>query len=92
MGRSDDQVYLEGEKERAEYVLADSGLIWRGSHSRMRPCAWNFAQFEADVLDCCLYLLSHVSRLTVAGRADAIRTVRAVSAAVSTPTPQPNRN
>ncbi len=62
-------MYLDDEAKRKEYVLADSGLIWRGSHNRMRPCSWNFAQFEKDILECCVYLLSAVGKLTVAGRA-----------------------
>jgi hypothetical protein len=60
---------MEDEEWKKEYVMADSGLIWRGSHNRMRPCAWNFAQFEKDILECCVYLLSNVGKLTIAGRA-----------------------
>lgn len=65
----EDIVYMEDEEWKKEYVMADSGLIWRGSHNRMRPCAWNFAQFEKDILECCVYLLSNVGKLTIAGRA-----------------------
>lgn len=65
----EDLVYMEDEEWKKEYVMADSGLIWRGSHNRMRPCAWNFAQFEKDILECCVYLLSNVGKLTIAGRA-----------------------
>ncbi|XP_046450915.1 annulin-like [Daphnia pulex] len=79
----EDLVYMEDEEWKKEYVMADSGLIWRGSHNRMRPCAWNFAQFEKDILECCVYLLSNVGKLTIAGRADPIRVVRAISAAVN---------
>ena len=60
---------MEKEELKHEYVMADSGLIWRGSHNRMRPCPWNFAQFEKDVLECSIYLLSNIGKLTVAGRA-----------------------
>ncbi len=60
---------MEDDAKRKEYVMADSGLIWRGSHNRMRPCPWNFGQFEKDILECCVYLLSGVGKLTVAGRA-----------------------
>lgn len=67
--KQDDQVYMEKEELKQEYVMADSGLIWRGSHNRMRPCPWNFAQFEKDVLECSIYLLSNIGKLTVAGRA-----------------------
>lgn len=60
---------MENEEHKKEYVLADSGLIWRGSHTRMRPSAWNFAQFEKDILECSVWLLSNVGKLTIAGRA-----------------------
>ena len=60
---------MEDVEWKKEYIMADSGLIWRGSHNRMRPCAWNFAQFEKDILECCVYLLSNVGKLTIAGRA-----------------------
>ena len=76
-------MYLDNEEWLNEYVMADTGLIWRGSHNRMRPCYWNFAQFEKDILECCIYLISKVSKLTVAGRADPVRVVRAISAVVS---------
>ena len=74
---------MNDESFRKEYIMADSGLIWRGSHNRMRPCPWNFAQFEKDMLECSIYLLSSIGKLTVAGRADPVRVARAISAAVS---------
>lgn len=79
----EDQVFLEDSELLQEYVLADSGLIWRGSYNRLRPCVWKFAQFEKDVLDCSLYLVSHVGKLTHAGRSDPVKTSRVLSAAVS---------
>jgi len=81
----EDQVYMEQEEWRQEYVMADTGLIWRGSHNRMRPCYWNFAQFEKDILECCVYLLTNVSKLSVMGRADPVRVTRAISAIVNAP-------
>ena len=75
-------MFLNDEKKRKEYIMADSGLIWRGSHNRMRPCPWNFAQFEKDILECCVYLLSGIGKLTVAGRSDPVRVARAISAFV----------
>jgi len=77
---------MNDESYRKEYIMADSGLIWRGSHNRMRPCPWNFAQFEKDILECSIYLLSSIGKLTVAGRADPVRVARAISAAVSNAT------
>ncbi|KAJ4442291.1 hypothetical protein ANN_12159, partial [Periplaneta americana] len=79
-----DQVFLEGDDLCQEYILADTGLIWRGSYNRLRPCVWKFAQFEKDILDCALYLVSHVGKLTLSGRSDPVKTARVLSAAVST--------
>ncbi|GIY15398.1 annulin [Caerostris extrusa] len=78
-----DTVYLEDEEKREEYVLADSGLVWRGSHNCLRPCVWNYAQYEENVLACCLYLLSHVGQLRVVDRADPIQVVRHISAVLN---------
>ncbi|MCL4137814.1 UNVERIFIED_CONTAM: hypothetical protein GTU68_050949, partial [Idotea baltica] len=80
-----DSVYLDDEDERQEYVLSSSGLIWRGTHSRLRPCPWQFGQFEKDVLECVLYVLNHLCQLLPAHRADPIRVVRAISAGVNSP-------
>lgn len=78
-----DTVYLADEMKKGEYVLADSGLIWRGSHNCLRPCVWNYGQFEQNVLDCCLYLLTNVGRLSTVARADPIKVVRHVSAVLN---------
>ncbi|XP_035226776.1 annulin-like, partial [Stegodyphus dumicola] len=78
-----DSVYMPDEDKRSEYVLADSGLVWRGSHNCLRPCVWNFGQFEENILECCLYLLTHVGRLGVVARSDPIRVVRHISAVLN---------
>jgi len=79
----DDVVYLEGEAERQEYVLAEDGLIWRGSHNRLRPTVWKYAQFERDILDCALHLMNQVGKVRVSGRNDPVVITRCLSAAVS---------
>lgn len=76
-------VYLEGEAERQEYVLAEDGLIWRGSHNRLRPTVWKYAQFERDILDCALHLMNYVGKVRVSGRNDPVVITRCLSAAVS---------
>lgn len=82
-GVAEDQVFLEGEDELAEYVMADTGLIWRGSYNRLRPCVWKYAQFEQDILDCALYLVAKVGGVRVVDRGDPVKIARAISAAVS---------
>ena len=79
----DDPVYLENEAEREEYVLADTGLIWRGSYNRLRPTVWKFSQFENEILECALYLMIAVGKVRVNGRNDPVVVSRCLSAAVS---------
>lgn len=40
----DDTVYMADRKSKQEYVQSDIGLIWRGTHSNIRPSAWNYGQ------------------------------------------------
>lgn len=78
-----DQVYMKSEDWKEECVLHDTGLIWRGSYNRLRPTVWKYAQFEKDILECSLYLVSKVGKVTGQARSDSVRTVRALSAAVN---------
>ncbi|XP_063239972.1 annulin [Bacillus rossius redtenbacheri] len=80
-----DQVFMEGEDLRAEYVLADTGLIWRGSYNRLRPSVWKYAQFEKDVLDCSLHLVAKIGKVALKVRSDPVKVSRALSAAVNSP-------
>ncbi|XP_059115525.1 protein-glutamine gamma-glutamyltransferase 5 isoform X2 [Peromyscus eremicus] len=52
-----DAVYLESEPQRQEYVMNDYGFIYQGSKSWIRPCPWNYGQFEENIIDICLELL-----------------------------------
>lgn len=76
-------MFLESEEERKEYVLSDTGLLFRGSYNRMRPAVWKYAQYEKDVLECALYLAAKVGEVERHGTFDAVQVARALSAAVS---------
>ncbi|KAK9515555.1 hypothetical protein VZT92_026191 [Zoarces viviparus] len=54
---SSDAVYMRSEMKRQEYVLAQSGQIYRGTSQRIKGKPWNFGQFEPGILDICLKLL-----------------------------------
>ena len=41
---TDDEVYMEGEEERKEYVLHESGKIWAGVHHNTFTWLWEFEQ------------------------------------------------
>uniref|UniRef100_H1A193 protein-glutamine gamma-glutamyltransferase n=1 Tax=Taeniopygia guttata TaxID=59729 RepID=H1A193_TAEGU len=53
----DDDVYMADEKERQEYVLNDSGIIFQGLEKDIQEEAWNYGQFEEDILDISLAVL-----------------------------------
>ncbi|XP_068272563.1 protein-glutamine gamma-glutamyltransferase 6-like [Nyctibius grandis] len=52
-----DDVYMANEKERQEYILNDSGIIFQGLEKYIQPEAWNYGQFEEDILDISLAIL-----------------------------------
>ncbi|KAM4609902.1 protein-glutamine gamma-glutamyltransferase 2-like [Polymixia lowei] len=52
-----DAVYMMNEAKKQEYVLAQHGLIYKGTPKRMKATPWNFGQFEPGVLDVCLKIL-----------------------------------
>ncbi|XP_029816203.1 protein-glutamine gamma-glutamyltransferase 6 [Manacus vitellinus] len=53
----DDDVYMANERERQEYVLNDSGIIFQGLEKDIQQEAWNYGQFEEDILDISLAIL-----------------------------------
>ncbi|XP_053450449.1 protein-glutamine gamma-glutamyltransferase 5 [Nycticebus coucang] len=53
----DDAVYLDSEPQRQEYVMNDYGFIYQGNKNWIRPCPWNYGQFEENIIDICLKLL-----------------------------------
>jgi len=43
----DDDVYMANEKERWEYVLNDSGIIFQGLEKYIQQEAWNYGQVNS---------------------------------------------
>lgn len=78
-----DIVYMKNEEWRNETVLNDVGLIWRGTANRLRPCVWKYSQFEKNVLECSLYLITEVGKVRGNAKSDPIRITRALAAAVN---------
>ncbi|XP_005877627.1 PREDICTED: protein-glutamine gamma-glutamyltransferase 5 isoform X1 [Myotis brandtii] len=54
---SGDAVFLDSEPQRQEYVMNDYGFIYQGNKNWIRPCPWNYGQFEENIIDICLELL-----------------------------------
>ena len=40
----DDEVYLDKEEARQEYVMSGMGLIWAGTHKNMFTWPWEYSQ------------------------------------------------
>ncbi|XP_051986628.1 protein-glutamine gamma-glutamyltransferase 2 [Xyrauchen texanus] len=53
----DDWVYLPNDAERQEYVMNEHGIVYKGVGEYITTLAWDFGQFEDDILDICLKLL-----------------------------------
>ncbi|EHH65489.1 Protein-glutamine gamma-glutamyltransferase 6 [Macaca fascicularis] len=86
---SEDDVFLASEEERQEYVLNDSGIIFRGVEKHIRAQGWNYGQFEEDILNICLSILDrspgHQNNpaTDVSCRHDPIYVTRVISAMVN---------
>ncbi|PNI94598.1 EPB42 isoform 6 [Pan troglodytes] len=54
----EDAVFLKNEAQRMEYLLNQNGLIYLGTADCIQAESWDFGQFEGDVIDLSLRLLS----------------------------------
>ncbi|XP_076983733.1 protein 4.2 isoform X2 [Tamandua tetradactyla] len=54
----EDDVFLENEAQRREYLLNQNGLIYLGTANCIQTEPWDFGQFEGDVVDLSLGLLN----------------------------------
>jgi transglutaminase 1 len=77
-----DQVFMEDESQRQEYVLNDMGKIYEGTYYSPRGRVWFYGQFEKLVLPTVIYLLDRTP-LSASDRANVVKISRAVSAIVN---------
>ncbi|KAK7132827.1 hypothetical protein R3I93_019158 [Phoxinus phoxinus] len=78
----DDPVYLDNEAERKEYVLNSMGRIYYGTEQQIGARTWNYAQFEQDVLEACLFLMAR-GRVAMTEWRDPVIVSRMISALVN---------
>uniref|UniRef100_A0A8B9T636 protein-glutamine gamma-glutamyltransferase n=1 Tax=Anas platyrhynchos TaxID=8839 RepID=A0A8B9T636_ANAPL len=84
-----DDVYMANEKDRQEYVLNDSGIIFHGVEKYIQQEAWNYGQFEEDILDISLAILDRSLNhrkdpsIDVSNRNNPIYVSRVISAMVN---------
>ncbi|XP_069792515.1 protein-glutamine gamma-glutamyltransferase K-like [Narcine bancroftii] len=78
----EDVVYLEGEEEREEYVLNETGRIYYGTEAQIGARTWNYGQFSKGILEASLRILEK-GGLPAVGHRNAVSVVRTVSAMVN---------
>ncbi|XP_075033772.1 protein-glutamine gamma-glutamyltransferase 5-like [Mixophyes fleayi] len=54
---ADDEVFLENEAKRQEYIMNDYGFVYQGNHKWISTCPWNYGQWEDNILDISLRIL-----------------------------------
>uniref|UniRef100_A0A671M4K7 protein-glutamine gamma-glutamyltransferase n=1 Tax=Sinocyclocheilus anshuiensis TaxID=1608454 RepID=A0A671M4K7_9TELE len=74
-----DQVYMDKEEDRQEYVMNDVGIIYNGEYNNISSRSWNFGQFEEGVLDACLMVMD-AGKVPLLFRGNATEVVRQGSA------------
>ncbi|KAJ1123900.1 hypothetical protein NDU88_002367 [Pleurodeles waltl] len=52
-----DDVFLNNQAERSEYVLNENGILFTGHSKYITARSWIFGQFEEGILEICLQLL-----------------------------------
>nr|BAD83843.1 transglutaminase [Physarum polycephalum] len=75
-----DDVFLDDEAFRNEYVLNEDGFIWVGSYFNYSARPWSFSQFNTKSLQAALLLLQ---KIPVAERGDVVLVSRRLSALVN---------
>ncbi|XP_037549943.1 coagulation factor XIII A chain-like [Nematolebias whitei] len=65
-----------------EYVLNSTGIIYQGTSEKITERGWVYGQFEAGVLDACIYILD-VCRMAIPSRGDVIKVLRTASAMIN---------
>lgn len=84
-----DAVYMRSETKKQEYVLAQHGQIYRGTHKRIKGKPWNFGQFDKGILDICFKILDENPKFVsdadkdCSGRRNPIYVTRVLSAMIN---------
>lgn len=73
---------MKDEEQLEEYVLNDSGKVWKGTHKKPIGFQWFFGQFDAVVLPSVMVLIDRGS-ISHKDRFNPVKMARCLSAVVS---------
>uniref|UniRef100_A0A3P9HDZ9 protein-glutamine gamma-glutamyltransferase n=1 Tax=Oryzias latipes TaxID=8090 RepID=A0A3P9HDZ9_ORYLA len=85
----DDAVYLPEESHLQEYVMNETGIIYRGTSEYISSIPWNYGQFEDNIMDICFEVLDNSrealknSKMDMECRADPVYISRIITAMVN---------
>ncbi|KAK3599211.1 hypothetical protein CHS0354_012819 [Potamilus streckersoni] len=80
----DDTVYMSTDKLLDEYILNDTGVLFRGTSYQIGSRPWIYGQFSDDILEVSLHLLRKVFKGEISRvMADPIQTSRGVAQIVN---------
>ena len=79
---SDDTTFYPYENELKEYLLNDTGKIFKGSYNHIIGRHWVYGQFDDAVLPACCFIMDK-SGLSPTERGNPIKVARAISAMVN---------
>ncbi|XP_062335534.1 coagulation factor XIII A chain-like isoform X3 [Osmerus eperlanus] len=78
----DDEVFLNNDTDRNEYVLNDYGVLYMGNVDAVSHRMWLYGQFERGVLDACIYILD-ACNMPIDNRGSSIYITRQASAMIN---------
>uniref|UniRef100_A0A182ME92 Transglutaminase-like domain-containing protein n=1 Tax=Anopheles culicifacies TaxID=139723 RepID=A0A182ME92_9DIPT len=77
------RLHLHDEASRQEYVLNDATLICKPSSKGLRMHSWFVGQYEPNVLDCALYVVSEVGNVKATSSGNPILVTRSLTGALN---------
>ncbi|XP_014245999.1 annulin-like isoform X2 [Cimex lectularius] len=80
---SSDTAYLPNSIDRADTVLNDVGIIYRGISTSIESTTWKYGQFDKDVLLAVLTMISKFGELEINNWSNCLSIIDAVAKAIS---------
>ncbi|XP_014259642.1 annulin-like isoform X2 [Cimex lectularius] len=81
----DDETYIERNERRMEYIINDVGLVFKGTDQSYEKNVWKYGQFEQNIIDCSLIIISDIAKIPYSQCQSAIQVAIGVRKALINP-------